>query len=184
MSRGKYQAKRKPFPVLAVVLLLVLAVSLSSVGVAAYLAKISEKETVNDFEVAPLPTPQVVMEDDIAYVDVGQPGYAVYVRAAVVPNWTASGNVILVAPSDFVITPGDHWVAHTDGFFYYTKPISAGLTSPIYTQVTATGNPGGTMEVDVAVQVIQALGTTDDTPSITAVLDAWGVQPEDLRPNA
>ena len=179
MSRGKYQKKGKPLLAVAITLTAVLVLVCSFSGVIAYLSRSSD-DTVNGFESAQPPIPQVVQQNGYSCVDVGDPGYAVYVRAAVVPNWKLDGDVILATPNDFVITPGADWVEHTDGFFYYTKPISSGCTTPIYTGVTSNSKPGGAIDVDVAVQVIQALGTTDGSDPITAVLDAWGVQPENL----
>lgn len=179
MSRGKYQKKGKPLLVVAVILVAVLVLVCSFSGVIAYLAR-SADDVVNAFEPAHPPAPQVVRRNGYSCVDVGNPGYAVYVRAAVVPNWKLDGNVILATPNDFVITPGADWVEHADGFFYYTKPISSGCTTPIYTGVTSNSKPGGAIDVDVAVQVIQALGTTDGADPITVVLDAWGVQPDEL----
>ena len=74
-------------------------------------------------------------------------------------------------------TVGSGWFKHTDGFYYYTKPISAGLTSPVITQVESNAEFAGSLGIDIAVQVIQALGTTDGQYEQTAVFDAWGVQP-------
>lgn len=180
MSYGKYEKKGKPLAFLTVTLIVLLVLVCSFSGVAAYLAKGPANNAVNSFEAAQPLNAQVVVQDGKSCVDVGDPGYAVYVRAAVIPNWKQDGSVILTAPDNFTITPGEDWVKHTDGFFYYTKPISSGLTSPIYTSVTANRDPGGEIEVDVAVQAIQALGTTDAVDAVTAVLDAWGVQPDDL----
>ena len=181
MRRGKYQKQVKGYLIWAVALVaLVLACSFP--GVVAFLAKSPAGDAVNIFEAAQPPLPQVVLQDGYSCVDVGDSGYAVYVRAAVIPNWKEQEGVVVMTSNGFSITPGPDWVEHTDGFFYYTKPISSGRTSPIYTAVTAGSKPGGTLEVDVAAQVIQALGTTDGSDPLTAVLDAWGVQPESLRP--
>ena len=177
MSRGKYQNKRKPFPILPVVLIALLVVALTSGGAVAYLAKSADPVT-NTFKMAPDPT-LTVDADNI--VTVGNIGYAVYVRAAVVPNWKYSDRIIAADPASFSIEPGDNWF-YTDGFYYYKLPVqSGGTTSPIYTAIKTTSNPGGMLEVDIAVQAIQALGTTDDDNK-AAVLDAWDIQPDAQTP--
>ena len=129
MSYGKYEKKGKPLAFLTVTLIVLLVLVCSFSGVAAYLAKGPANNAVNSFEAAQPLNAQVVVQDGKYCVDVGDPGYAVYVRAAVIPNWKQDGSVILTAPDNFTITPGEDWVKHTDGFFYYTKPISSGLTS-------------------------------------------------------
>ena len=178
MGRGKFQSKARPLSALTLLLLVLLVVAMSSVGVAAYLAKSSDSNVVNTFSAAAAPAPQVVTRDGKSCVDVGNPGYAVYVRAAVVPNWTHNGAVLPVAPSTFTITPGENWFAHTDGFLYYKLPVSSGVTGPIYTGIGTTEKGNGSIMVDVAVQVIQALGETDGPDVETAVLNAWGIQPD------
>ena len=179
MSRGKYQNKRKPFPILPVVLIALLVVALTSGGAVAYLAKSADPVT-NTFKMAPDPTLTVNADNSVT---VGNIGYAVYLRAAVVPNWKNGNNVIAVSPDKFTVTKGTDWFHHSDGFYYYTKPISNGTTSPI---CTVTGdNPGNyTLSVDIAVQAIQALGTTDRTPEISAVLDAWGIPIQSIDSSA
>lgn len=175
MSRGKYQRKRKPFPLVAVMLIALLVLGISSGGTVAYLSKAADKEVTNTFETAPAPT--VTVNEDNS-VSIGDHGYAVYVRAVVVPNWKYGDQVVAAAPGEFTITAGTDWVLH-NGFYYYTKPIAKGTTTPICS-VTA-GNTDN-LVVDIAVQVIQALGTTDADSTKTAVLDAWGIQPDKTNP--
>ena len=177
MSRGKYQNKRKPFPILPVVLIALLVVALTSGGAVAYLARSGNDPVTNSFVKTPNPSITVDNDDYSVTVNTGNADhqYAVYLRAAVVPNWKNGNNVIAVSPDKFTVTKGTDWFLHSDGFYYYTKPISNGTTSPIYTAIETTSNPGGMLEVDIAVQAIQALGTTDETPEILAVLDAWGI---------
>lgn len=182
MSRGKYQSKEKSLPVLLLVVALLLIAAMSTGGIVAYLATAPEKGVTNTFVLASPPKPQVVANQDGNYcVDVGDPGYEVYVRAAVVANWKYGNEIIPAPPSAFSFTPGEGWVLH-DGFFYYTKPIASGSTSAIYTAVTASANPGGVLHVDIAVQAIQAPGGTDETDTM-AVINAWGVDPKGLAPN-
>ena len=77
MGRGKFQSKARPLSALTLLLLVLLVVAMSSVGVAAYLAKSSDSNVVNTFSAAAAPAPQVVTRDGKSCVDVGNPGYAV-----------------------------------------------------------------------------------------------------------
>ena len=184
MSRGKYQSKRKPFPILSVALIVLLVGALTSGGAVAYLAMSPENNVTNTFVQASPPNPQVVNQDGKYCIDVGDPGYEVYVRAAVIPNWKYGNEIVPASPSSFSFTAGDDWILHTDGFFYYAKPISTGCTSSIYTKVDASENPGGILCVDVAAQAIQAPGETDGPDFETAVYNAWRIQPESLKPSS
>lgn len=168
--------KRK---LLAIALTAVLVLSLFVGGTVAYLAKESDNTVSNRFLPAQPPAPAVVLRESGYCVDVGDPGYAVYVRAAVVPKQVAGDSVVAVSPDVFTITPGDNWFLHSDGFYYYSLPVTSGLTSAVYKSVSASGSQDGTLEVDIAAQVIQAVGTTDEPNVMTAVLSAWGVQPND-----
>ena len=179
MSRGKFQRKRKPFPIIMVLLIVLLMAGLSTGGAVAYLAKSADPVT-NTFEIAQNPT-LTVNEDNS--VTVGKFGYAVYVRAAVVPNLKSGNDVIMTTGTFEVVLEDDSkWFEH-GGFYYYRLPVqSGGQTSPIYSTVTTDSSRGGILDVDIAAQAIQAVGTTDVTAEEpiekSAVLDAWGIQPD------
>ncbi len=71
--------------------------------------------------------------------------------------------------------PGEGWVKHTDGFYYYTKPVAPGTkpaTDLIGSGVTLTGSyndaDGGRQSIDVMAEAIQS------SPA-NAVQEAWGV---------
>ena len=67
---------------------------------------------------------------------------------------------------------GDNWVEHTDGYFYYTKPLAVGTkTDALFDQIvipTGVTNGNGELEYDVIVsaQAVQAQGAK---PSFSAV---------------
>lgn len=183
MSRGKYQAKPKGLPILTVALIVLLAVAIISGGTVAYLAKSAAKPAVNTLLADQNPVVEITNTNGKHYVTVKNTGYAVYLRAAVVVNWKNDTNVIAAPPSDFTIDPGDGWVYH-NGFYYYTAPVTNNLETSLIVldAVEASAQKANyTLTVDIAVQAIQALGTTDGTPEELAVLNAWGVQPESLK---
>lgn len=120
-------------------------------------------------------------------VNVGNPGYAVYVRAAIVVNWEEDGKegtyhaTAPVAGTDYAINlniaDDDPWFLGSDGFYYHKAMVNSGATSNLIEtcEVVAGKAPTGYhLNVEIVAQTIQALGTTDvgDTP---AVEDAWKV---------
>lgn len=122
-------------------------------------------------------------------VDVGTPGYAVYVRAFVVVTWQDSdGNIYGQMPvegTDYSIewNVGGNWFQNSDGFYYFRNPVaydgtneSSRYTDPLIESITEQVTcPGYTLKVEIISQTIQAVGYTDGSPSIPAVQDAWGV---------
>lgn len=116
-------------------------------------------------------------------VNVGNPGYAVYVRAAIVITWEKSdGSVHAEVPlegtgKDYLISLNEtDWLKGADGFYYYRDMITSGDTAPLIVSLTEINQPPEdfTMHVEIIAQTIQALGTTD-VSDIPAVVDAWGV---------
>lgn len=117
-------------------------------------------------------------------VEVGDPGYAVYVRAVIVVTWEdEDGNVYAQTPvqgTDYIITIGENWFKK-NGYYYYTDMVnSGGSTAELITNCyqSATAPTGYQLHVEIISQTIQALGTTDDrdTPAVT---DAWDVTVSD-----
>ena len=132
-------------------------------------------------------------------VDVGEPGYTVYVRAKVVVTWKDdAGNVYSKIPvagvsGDYTIsyntveTPGaaKQWFEGPDGIYYYTSPVPdvsdtstepSGITQPLINicEQLKPAPEGYHLSVEILTQVVQALGTTD-VGNIPAVVDAWKV---------
>ena len=180
MRRGKYQkAYRRISPATWIILILAL-LSLSFGGVRAYLS-ISGGSVTNTFDTDNNPVISVL--DD--YTVTVTADYAVYLRAAVVPNWksTTNNNLLAAIPAKGTdYTVGKDWVFH-NGFYYYTQPVTKAqpTTTAIVTSIANT-KEGYTLTMDVAVQAIQAIGTTD-TGDMKAVLNAWGVDPSTLATN-
>ena len=164
--------------------------SLTTGVVVAYLST-STEEVSNSFvpETSETPTIEETFDQKVKQdvsVDVGEPGYAVFVRAAVVITWkdVKGGDVYGEAPEegvDYTISYNDTYWFLKDGFWYCTESVASG-NSPvlIYTcaPVDDKAPDGYALNVEIITQTIQALGTTDigDTPAVT---DAWGVAVSD-----
>ncbi len=182
---------------LAVTLIAVLAVSLIAGGVFAFLkARTDPVENSMTPATDPVISVEETMEENVkseVCVNVGEPGYSVYVRAAVVVNWAdEDGNILSVAPvegTDYSIeyntvdsvTAEKQWFEGADGFFYYSSPVVSGSTEALVSSCEPLQNSesGYHLRVEIVSQVIQALGSTDTTAdssdSVPAVTDAWGV---------
>ena len=145
--------------------------------------------------------PLVIVKKDVC-IDVGNPGYTVYVRAKVVVTWKDdAGNVYSKIPTastnenpgDYTIsyntveTPGaaKQWFEGPDGIYYYTSPVPdvsdtstepSGITQPLINicEQLKPAPEGYHLSVEILTQVVQALGTTD-VGNIPAVVDAWKV---------
>ena len=93
----------------------------------------------------------------------------VYIRVALVPNWEdVDGNImgISASMSDFTLTgyPGTGWVLGTDGYWYYTSPVTkGGQTSNLFdTAVVNAADHGYNMNLKVLAQCIQADGESSN----------------------
>lgn len=109
-----------------------------------------------------------------------------YIRAAIVVNWAdAAGNVYGVAPvenEDYQLNLNlvSGWVKYGD-YYYYTQPVLPnGYTAYLInscTQLEGAPASGYALQVTILADAIQADGVKDGTK---AVVDAWGVDPEQL----
>ena len=189
---GKYRRKKRTMPLASWLLVLMAVLSLSTGAVVAYLAA-STGAVTNSFNaaqskdpiVAESMSPDKLTKSNVA-VQPNNPGYAVYVRAAVLVNWkNGDGNVLAKAPvlgTDYSLDPGDsRWFEH-GGFYYYAEMVkdeadvqdkTSNLIDFITVQQPAPES-NYKLNVEIITQTIQALGTTDvgDTPAVT---DAWGI---------
>lgn len=210
MRQENNQKQRRPIPVISWFLVAIAVLGLVSGGVVAYLST-STGPVTNTFEAETATDPSISETMDTeknekrnVAVYVGNPGYAVYVRAAVVVTWKdASGNVLAQAPvegTDYTIvwnvdTDTDQdkpWFKH-DGFYYHKAMVyNTPDTTDAHDGTTAVlinsckpikANGDYHLSVEIITQTIQALGTTDGvkdadgniTDEIPAVEDAWGV---------
>ena len=97
----------------------------------------------------------------------------VYVRVMLVETWRNASNQVVAKPEGAVVSyewgSGD-WVTGPGGYYYYTKPLAAGDTTPnLINKATCTVPEGAAlMDLEVVAQGIQALPEN-------AVEEAWGV---------
>lgn len=109
-----------------------------------------------------------------------------YIRAAIVVCWAdASGNVSAtpVAESDYAMSlnlNGSGWVKGSDGYYYYTSPVSPDAPNNFTDVLINSCAPvegkapdGYDLQVTILAEAIQS------TPS-DAVTEAWGVNPSEL----
>lgn len=109
-----------------------------------------------------------------------------YIRAAVVVTWQDdSGNVYPTAPvegTDYTVTyPGNGWVKHTDGYYYYTSPVAAGASTGI---LLTDCKPVEGMTPEDYHLVVEILASAIQSKPANAVTEAWGVDPTTLGGNA
>lgn len=191
------EANKKALALITVVLM----IAVSAITVAAYLF-INSGPVSNTFNPAEDTNPAISetfnnsVKEEVS-VSVGNPGYAVYVRAAIVVTWKTSvedGSKVLgdvpVLGTDYSMTlnvgDGDDkaWFLGSDGFYYHKAPVSSGNTSVLISSASPNktmsydSDGDGTAEtyylsIDIVSQTIQALGTTDDGTK-RAIEDAWG----------
>lgn len=122
-------------------------------------------------------------------VDVGNPGYAVYVRAAIVATWQdGTGGVHWQKPEsgasvednpDYVLNwnETDWFYNENDGYYYLKTMVPSGETPVLIREcypVKAAPASGYQLNVNIIAQTVQAKGCTDAN-DIPAVTDAWGV---------
>lgn len=194
--KGKYSApKRLPWASWLLILLAVL--SLSTGTVIAYLAA-SSNPVENTFIPETQINPQISetfnnkVKSNVA-VNVGDPGYAVYVRAAIVATWKKTETVDGVTKEyvhsktpvlgtdyslDLNLGTNSNWTQKDDGYYYYSQPVISGNTDVLIEScqpLKEAPEEDYTLSVEIIAQTIQALGTTDDG-SKSALQDAWGTQ--------
>ena len=168
------------FPLQKRMLVAVALLGTATAGVYAYLSMTSSPAE-QDFPLAEYP----VVTVNGTSVTVAPKGYAVYLRVAVDANWQKDGVIYLEEPVG-AYTCNDGWIQLDDTFLYYRSVIqledangSITLTPIIVNDVTKEDY---TLEVNMAAQVVQAVGMTDDGTK-TAVEAAWGVTPQQITGN-
>lgn len=181
------QSKRKRILPVFLTVLLIAAVTVATVY--AYL-KTQTPAVENTFSAAQDPEATITEsfdpnteKKDVA-VQVGDTGYSVYVRAAIVMTWknAENGDVLATKPVagvDYTITLNDSDWFEKDGYYYHIDAVpSEGTTANLIISckpIAGQAPAGYGLNVEIVAQTIQSAGTTDtgDTPAVT---DAWGVQ--------
>lgn len=177
--------------ILLITIVTFLIVTAISVG-ASYLK--NSGEVKNFFSPADSVTPKIVekfkesdntVKEDV-YFEVGDTGYPVYVRAAIVITWQDKDGIVYFSKptsnTDYEIDLNlTDWELR-DGLYYYKKSVvSGGETSILINkceQIKAAPVDGYTLSVEVIVQTVQAIGYTDGengTPEKEAWKDAWNI---------
>ena len=183
MSKMK---RKMRFVLTAVTLIMAL-----SVAVFAYLSTVTDPLTntfspdkENDPNILEGTTPGsggILVKENVR-VDVGNPGYAVYVRAAIVVTWEKTEGGVTkvharkpVEGADYALTLGaSGWFAPVT---YDGKNAATAQTKVLISSCHQTAEPpetGYQLHVRIVAQTVQALGSTD-VGDIPAVTNAWGV---------
>ena len=97
----------------------------------------------------------------------------VYVRVMLVETWRNSGDQVVAKPEGAVVNydlGSSDWIKGSDGYYYYTKPLAVGATTPnLIDRATCTVPKGAALlDLEVVAQGIQS------TPK-DAVEEAWSV---------
>ena len=99
----------------------------------------------------------------------------VYVRVMLVETWRNASNQVVAKPEGAVVeydfgSSGD-WAEGPGGYYYYTKPLAVGDTTPNLIDKATCKVPEGAalMDLEVVAQAIQSIPTD-------AVKEAWGVE--------
>ena len=175
MRHSKEKTAKKS-PVLLTILLLAL-LGLSVSGVRAYLLHADEAVS-NTFIVEQ--DPQISINKDYQ-VSVQNTAYPVYLRAAIVVNWKKGNSILATDSTGYTPILGEGWFEH-QGFYYYTQQVNADEeTTALITNPPSEEQDGYTLTADVAVQAIQAIGTTDGNNPVDAVKDAWGISGQEIK---
>lgn len=180
------QSKRKRILPVFLAVLFVIAVTVATVY--AYL-KTSTPAVENSFGAAQDPEATITesfdpnTEKKNVAVKVGDTGYSVYVRAAIVVTWKdASGNVLATKPvagTDYTISLNDSEWFEKDGFYYHKAAVESGDSTAVLINSCAPSDgktPAGYgLNVEIVAQTIQAAGKAD-AGDIPAVTKAWKVK--------
>ena len=85
-----------------------------------------------------------------------------FIRAAVVLNLLDDDGNIVAGTPELTLVPETGWVKD-GGYYYYTSPVAAGSSVPLFTNVEANAK----VQMTILAEAIQA-------DPIDAVKDAWG----------
>ena len=175
---------RKKILTLAAAALLLVALPLAAY---AYLSA-NSGQLGNSFYPAPEKDPTIQEGFDgenktNVFVSVGETGYTVYVRAAIVVTWKdESGNVYATKPvvgTDYEIQLNSTDWFEQGGYYYCKQSVASNSNTAVLIhsckRIGAAAAPEGyKLSIQILSQTIQAAGTTN-VGGVPAVTDAWGV---------
>lgn len=100
-----------------------------------------------------------------------------YIRAAVVVTWqNDDGNVYPTAPvegTDYTVSyPGNGWVKHTDGYYYYTSAVAPNASTGV---LLTDCKPVESKTPDGYHLVVEILASAIQAEPADAVKEAWSV---------
>ena len=182
-------------------LLIVLAViAVITTSVSAYFIR-NSVEVKNDFTPAVSVTPEIMETFDgqtkkNVYFKVGDTGYPVFVRAEIVVAWQNENGVVYFSKpekdKDYTISLNTaDWEEKESAvdpnvvYYYFKDPVESGkATHVLIYECKQVGNPPAevyTLNVDILVQTVQAIGYTDgdgEDPAtrLPAYEDAWQLE--------
>lgn len=163
MARGKFEKKKRIFPVVWILVMLIILGSTAG-GVAAYLST-SSQESKTTFTVAQMPT--VTADGDIVVIN-SPDCEKVFLRVAVAANEMYGDNI--VADTVSYVTSSTGWTKINDVIYEYGTPLEPGTYSLSELELKLPAN------ATVAAQVIQAVGTIDNGDQ-SAKANAWNGSP-------
>lgn len=196
MNREKSRLRWYHFLFIALAVVVAVATFVS----AKYIKRTEEVD--NNFTPAVSENPTVIEDFDgkvkeNVYFTVGDEGYPVYVRAAIIITWKDENGIIyFLDPEkgiDYLIdlnlsNDDTGWVYikadENDpyGYYYYQEPVKSGGKTDVLInsceQIKKCSIDGYTLSVEIIVQTVQAVGFTDGdgvdpSTEIPAYKDAW-----------
>ena len=172
MYPGAHSRKNcKPrFPTNKAAVLLISMILLIGIAVGTTVAFLVARTELmkSTFEYAKVSCEVTGSKDSVQITNTGDT--AAYVRAAYVVTWRdVNGNVSVPSGCSYTLTENLGWSKGTDGYFYYSLPVSPGSStvSPLTCTVTCPENSEYTLSVEVLAEAIQS-------EPAEAVQQAWG----------
>lgn len=176
-SKKTKKYRHRPLPLVLAIATLALCVI---GGTIAYVLSIISDPIINpvQFQTVDIVAEKAISGSQLTSVTVKNPGNALnapcYIRVALVFYATDGDSQIFdithTAPTITADDLEEGWVRHTDGYYYYARPVEPGTTIQL---LKSSISMAGNQTVTVLAQAIQA------TPE-NAVKDAWGVDPGNL----
>ena len=189
MYHGRYQTSgaKTGVPKWRFAVIVVLSVVALSVSIGFTVAHIiaSTSELDNSFEAARVAceVSEVFSDGVKSNVKVVNTGDTeVYIRMAVVITWqNSSGHVVALTPqegTDYTIVWNTAGWIQKDGYWYYTRPVAAGASTPI---LISQCSPNGDNAPDSCTLSVQLLASAIQSNPVDAVVDAWDVEITDTQ---